>query len=146
MAAASFDLPEDRHYDCEQHLWVQRDEGSGLVRIGLDAVAVESLGTLAYVALKDVGTVVSTGEPLGSLEAAKMTASLLAPVGGTVVELNEHVLEDPTGVAGNLYGEGWLLVLEPADWAGESGRLVGPDGVKDYHDREVERKRAEDAK
>ncbi len=45
------DVPPDRHYDEARHLWAQHDASTGNVRVGIDAIALESLGDLAYVAL-----------------------------------------------------------------------------------------------
>ena len=79
-SSRAFDVPHDRHYDRAHHLWARRDDGTGRVRIGVDAIGLESLGELAYVELREEGRVVTRGEPVGSLEAAKMTTTIAAPV------------------------------------------------------------------
>ena len=83
------DVPPDRHYDEARHLWAQHDASTGNVRVGIDAIALESLGDLAYVALHEVGTAVTRGDTVGSLEAAKMTTTVVAPVSGTVIARND---------------------------------------------------------
>ena len=50
-ADRSFHIPEDRHYQREHHLWAKPDADTGNVRVGIDAIGLESLGELAYVAL-----------------------------------------------------------------------------------------------
>ena len=139
----SFEVPRDRHYDGIHHLWAQRDEGSGRVRVGIDSIGLESLGELAYVTLHAVGAAVGRGEALGSLEAAKMTSVIAAPVGGTVVARNEAVLGDPLLVNRDPYGDGWLVEIEPASWEADAGELIGGDAVAEWAAAETERLRAE---
>jgi glycine cleavage system H protein len=118
------DVPGDRHYDRSSHLWARLDPRTGRVRVGIDAIGLESLGELAYVALRGTGCAVARGEPLGTLEAAKTTTTIAAPVGGTIVARNDEVLADPLAVNRDPYGAGWLVELEPASWAREAALLV----------------------
>ena len=74
--------PADRHYERTRHVWAHRNADSGRVRIGIDALALESLGELAYVALRATGSSVARGESVGTLEAAKMTSDIATPIAG----------------------------------------------------------------
>ena len=107
------DVPHDRHYDRVHHLWARRDEGTGRVRVGIDAIALMSFGELAYIALPEEGRNVTRGEPLGSLEAAKMTTTIASPLSGKVVARNASVLADPLAVNRDPYGSGWLVEIVP---------------------------------
>ena len=100
VSEAPFPIPSDRFYDRDHHLWALPDTESGRVRVGIDAIGLESLGELAYVELVEIGTSVTRGESLGTLEAAKMTGSISAPVSGTIVRRNDAVLGDPLSSAG----------------------------------------------
>ena len=121
-------FPQDCYYDRTNHLWVQKHPDHPRVRVGIDSLGLESLGDLAYIALAPVGTRVVRGRPGGTLEAAKMTGELIAPVSGTVSARNEDVLRDPSLVNRENYGRGWLLIVEPSDWETESAELVhGPE-------------------
>jgi glycine cleavage system H protein len=137
------DVPHDRYYERERHLWLQRDAKSGRVRVGIDAIGLESLGELAYVTLCAVGTTVARGEPVGSLEAAKMTSAVVAPVGGTVVARNDAVLRDPLLANEDPYGRGWLFELEPAAWDEEAAGLVFGEAVAAWAADRIERLREE---
>jgi glycine cleavage system H protein len=134
-------FPADRSYDREHHLWSRREADSGAVRVGMDMLGLESLGDLVVVALRPVGTAVRRGEALGTLEAAKMTGDIIAPVSGTIVAHNPAVLRDPHLVNRSPYEEGWLALLEPLDWPAECGALVGAEGLDDWVRREIERYR-----
>lgn len=126
------DVPADRHYDPAHHLWARRDPDTGRVRIGVDAIGLESLGELAYVALAEPGRRVARGGSLGSLEAAKMTTAITAPCAGTVVARNDAVLADPLLVNREPYGGGWLVEIEPPGpeaWQQDAARLVSGAAV-----------------
>ena len=48
---------------------------------------------------------------------------LLAPVGGVVLARNEAVLASPEELQQDPYGDGWLLLLQPADPAQLDGLM-----------------------
>lgn len=134
-------FPADRCYDAEHHMWVQHETATGRVRVGMDVLGLESLGDLVVVALHPVGTRVRRGQALGTLEAAKMTGEIIAPVSGTVVEHNTAVLRDPSGVNRSPYDDGWLLRLEPHGWPAEGEQLIGAERLEAWVRREIERYR-----
>jgi glycine cleavage system H protein len=139
------DVPHDRHYDRDHHLWAQLDPRTGRVRIGIDAIVLESLGELAYVALRETGCTIARGEPLGTLEAAKMTTTIQAPVGGRIVARNDAVLADPLAVNREPYGSGWLVEIEPRAWQAEATSLVSGSAVAPWAEGELRKLRAGDA-
>ncbi len=135
----AFDVPQDRFYDKATHLWARPDAASGRVRVGIDAIGLESLGELAYVAVPEVGNTVERGGSLGSLEAAKMTTHVVAPVSGAVVARNDAALADPLLVNRDPYGDGWLVEIEPASWDAEAAELVSGDAIPAWAAAEIER-------
>ena len=137
------DVPHDRCYDGTHHVWARRDAESGRVFVGIDGMGLESLGELAYIGLRDEGTRVTQGDAVGTLEAAKMTSRIVAPVSGTVVARNEDALRDPLAVNRDPYGAGWLVALEATDWEGDSRRLISGDAIDEWVASEIERLRAE---
>ncbi|MDA1205530.1 MAG: glycine cleavage system protein H, partial [Cyanobacteria bacterium] len=58
-----------------------------------------------------------------SVESVKAVEDLLAPVGGVVLARNEAVLASPEELQQDPYGEGWLLLLQPADPAQLEGLM-----------------------
>jgi len=134
-----FDLPVDRHYERDSHLWIRRDTRTGRVRIGIDALGLQSLGKLAYVSLQAVGITLTQGESVGSFEAAKMTSDIVTPISGTVVARNEDVLRDPLLVNQAPHDGGWLFELEPTRWAEESEFLVSGAAIAPWAAAEAAR-------
>jgi glycine cleavage system H protein len=138
----SFEFPRELSYEASQHLWVRRDEGNRIV-VGIDHLGLESLGELAYVSLKPLGSRIERGEALGTLEAAKMTTDVASPVSGRIVERNEAALEDPLLVNRDPYGNGWLVRIEPTSWTSESADLISGPAIAEWAASEVKRYRAE---
>jgi len=143
-SVSKFDFPADLHYEPNHHFWARYDPVSGQVTVGLDQLGLQVLGELAYVALPTPGETVARGDAMGTLEAAKMTTELIAPVSGTVLSRNEDLLRDPSPVNSEPYDGGWMVVLEPSDWIGESEALIGGDAVDSWIESEIERFRQEE--
>ena len=108
-----------RYADCHEYV---RPEGERL-RLGLSAFAVDQLGDIVFVELPEVGATVQQGASFGSVESVKAVEDLLAPVGGVVLARNEAVLASPEELQQDPYGEGWLLLLQPADPAQLEGLM-----------------------
>lgn len=117
----------DRAYHPDTHVWVERRAG-GTVHLGLDPLGLETMGTLAQVALAAAGTVVERGEALGTVEAEKFVGPLESPLSGSVVALNDAAVTDPRSVHDDPYAA-WLVELDPADLAGEATSLVTGDDI-----------------
>jgi glycine cleavage system H protein len=134
---AGFGVALDRVYDPAGHFWVSM-VGATAARIGMDALGVETSGTIAQLAFLPVGENLKRGEPFGSLEAAKFVGPLTSPLSGTVTAANDAVVVDPALVERDPYGDGWLVELELAD-PGELGELIsGIDAIPAWFAAEVE--------
>jgi glycine cleavage system H protein len=132
-----FAVALDRAYDPAGHFWVATI-GPNRVRIGLDALGVETSGTLAQLAFLPLGEFLKRGEAFGSLEAAKFVGPLTSPLSGTLVATNDAVVADPALVERDPYGAGWLVELDLAD-SGELRDLIsGADVIPVWFEAEVE--------
>ena len=134
---AGFPVDLARAYDPQTHLWVL-DLGGGRLRVGLDALGVETSGTLAAVAFIAGGTELARGEPFGSLEAAKFVGPFVAPVSGRLIAVNEAVLGDPSLVERDPYGAGWLVEFDTTGFEATGNLVVGPDAVNAWFAATVE--------
>lgn len=127
LEVAGYRLRRDRAYDPDTHVWVQPVAG-GRVRIGLDPLGIETMGTLAQLDLPAPGTGVRRGEPAGSLEAEKFVGPLECPVTGVVVAVNADAVADPRTVHADPFAT-WLVEVDPADYDGEAAELVAGGDV-----------------
>ena len=106
---ANFVVPEENYYT-KDHEWASVDEN--MVTVGVTEFAQDSLGEIVYVELPETGQKVTQGEPFGVVESVKAVSDLVAPVSGTVVEVNESVQEDPGVINDDSMNDGWLVRIE----------------------------------
>jgi glycine cleavage system H protein len=107
-----FRIPRSLRYSRED-LWV-RLEGERAV-VGISDFLQQKAGDAAFVELAEVGTHLTAGERLGTLETIKATVILPSPLTGTVLARNEALEEAPERVNQDPYGDGWLVELRPDD-------------------------------
>lgn len=134
---AGFAVALDRAYDASGHFWVSMI-ADDRARIGMDALGVETSGTIAQLAFLPSGEQLKRGEPFGSLEAAKFVGPLTSPLTGTVSATNDAVVADPSLVERDPYGAGWLVELDLADPAELTDLVSGPQPIKGWFEAEVE--------
>ncbi len=109
------DVRTDRRYTIE-HEWALV-EGDNRVKVGITDYAQDALGDVVFVELPEVGAEVTVGDGMAEVESTKSVADVYAPVGGTVVEVNEALANTPELVNRDPYGEGWFVVIESGDLA-----------------------------
>jgi glycine cleavage system H protein len=137
VEVAGFEVALDRAYDPAGHFWVTM-VASDRARIGLDALGLETSGTLAQLAFLPVGEFLKRGEPFGSLEAAKFVGPLTSPLSGTLTATNDSVVADPALVERDPYGAGWLVEIDLADTAELRDLISGADVIPVWFAAEVE--------
>jgi glycine cleavage system H protein len=76
---------------------------------------------------------------MGTLEAAKMTGDLTAPVSGLIVARNDRVVNNPALVNESPYVEGWMVVIQPSDWEAEAAQLISGDELPAWVESEIAR-------
>jgi glycine cleavage system H protein len=98
-------FPADLSYTAE-HEWLAA--GSPMT-FGITDTAAEALGDIVYLELPSVGAEIVAGAVCGEIESTKSVSELFSPVSGTVVEVNEAAVGDPSLVNSDPYGAGWLV-------------------------------------
>jgi len=105
-------FPNELKYS-KDHEWV-RVEGNKAVS-GITSHAAEALGDVVFVELPEVDDSVTAGEAFGSVESVKAVSDVFSPVSGTVVAVNEALLDSPELINSDPYGEGWMIEVEMED-------------------------------
>jgi glycine cleavage system H protein len=100
-------IPDDLRYT-EAHEWV-RDQGDGVVRIGITDHAQSQLGDIVFVSLPAVGEALASGAAVGEVESTKSVSDLYAPVAGTVTAVNAALDANPELINSGPYAEGWMI-------------------------------------
>ena len=101
-------LPAHLHYTLE-HEWL---DDATPATVGITSTAAEALGDIVYLELPAAGETVTAGTVVGEIESTKSVSELYSPVSGTVVEINQAAVEDPSVVNSDPYGQGWLLKVD----------------------------------
>lgn len=126
------EIPDELSYWVEKHVWV-REDGEGLLVIGVTDTAQHLAARVVAVTAKKVGRAVERGQSVATLESGKWVGPVPAPVDGEIAEVNPAMATDPTLVNSDPYGAGWIVRLRPRDWAGQKAMLAtGAAGVEAY--------------
>jgi glycine cleavage system H protein len=105
-------FPEDLLYSHE-HIWVRID--GDMATLGITDYAQESLGEILSVEFPEIDTYVERDETFGSIESTKAVVDLISPVAGTVVSINEDIIDDIGIINSDPHDTGWLAVIEMDD-------------------------------
>lgn len=108
-------VPSELRYT-ETHEWVAKQD-DGVLRVGITAHAQELLGDMVFVELPELNLEVQAGSECVVLESVKAAADVYSPVSGEIIEVNEQVLDNPSLLNTDPYGEGWLFQIRPMDEA-----------------------------
>jgi glycine cleavage system H protein len=106
------DFPEELHYS-KEHIWVRVEGGRAVV--GITDYAQSELGKITSIELPEAGDEIQQEDSFGSIEARKTVADLYAPLTGTVLELNEELLDNPALLNEDPYDSGWIIVVSLDD-------------------------------
>ncbi len=111
-ATSGFNVARDHYYHFG-HSWARVEYG-GRVRVGIDDFALRLLGPQDQIQIPGLGSRIGQNEPQAVLKRNGKEAPTLSPVDGTVVAVNHHVLNKSILPNDDPYGEGWLMVVQPA--------------------------------
>ena len=112
----------------ETHEWV-KDEGDGLVMIGISGVALDLLGDIVYLELPEVGSSSVKGESFGIIESVKAASDIYSPVSGEIVGVNKIIEEDFNILKDSPYRDGWMIQIKMSD-ASDLDGLLDAEGYK----------------
>ena len=129
------DFPEDLKYS-KEHEWSKVEDGS--VVVGITDYAQENLGEVVYVELPEEGSQVSRSEAFGVVESTKAVSDLYAPVSGTVIEINDTLLDSPELINEDPYEDGWMIRIETSN-PGELDTLLDSKAYAKFIKEEAEK-------
>ncbi|PKM59130.1 MAG: glycine cleavage system protein H [Firmicutes bacterium HGW-Firmicutes-4] len=91
------------------HEWV-KVEGN-LATIGITDFAQHSLGDIVYIELPEIGDTIGKDETFGVVESVKAASDVYLPVSGTIVKINEALVDEPELVNVDAF-ENWMVCVE----------------------------------
>lgn len=126
-------FPDNLKYH-KEHTWV-RVSGKRAT-IGITDYAQDSLGDIVYIDLPEVDSTVEAGAEMSEIESTKATSPIIAPVSGTVIEVNEDLSESPEIINEDPYDKGWIAVIELSN-ASEIDDLMDSSEYEKYIEEEA---------
>ena len=111
-------IPSNLKYTYDDE-WIRLEGEFGY--IGITDYAQHELGDITFIDIDAdlVGETLKAEEVFGAVEAVKISAELMMPVAGEVVEVNETLADEENAKLVNTdpYGEGWMLKIKVNDVA-----------------------------
>ncbi len=130
-------LPADRRY-ARNHMWCLAappphpqplspgGERGELFRFGFTTYAVRLMQDVYFLDWEvNAGDVVALKQKIGHIETSKAMSDLFAPIAGDLVRFNADLLNDPSAINVDMYGNGWLFEM-----AGSESETMS---VQDYY-------------
>ncbi len=118
-------LPADRRY-ARNHMWCLPIDGG--LRFGFTSYAVRLMQDVYFLDWEvNPGDALALKQKIGHIETSKAMSDLFAPVAGTLVRFNADLLNDPSAINVDMYGNGWLFEMS-------TGTDADTLSVQEYHD------------
>jgi len=124
--------PEDLKYH-KEHTWAK--VSGKKATIGITDYAQNALGDIVYIDLPEVDANIEINSEIGEIESTKATSSIISPLSGRVIEVNEDLTETPETINEDPYGKGWIAVVEIDDIA-EVNDLMDASEYEKYVEEE----------
>ena len=119
-------IPKNLRY-APTHEWAGLE--GDVCNVGITAFAVEQLTDVVFVELSKVGTKLKAGDKFGVIESVKAVSDLYAPIDGEITAVNDAIVKDPSIIAADPYGKGWMVKLKVAPGI-KLDALLTPDQYK----------------
>ena len=97
---------EENFLYTKEHEWVSIEDN--IATMGITDYAQSELGDIVFIELPAVGRQVAVNEALAVVESVKTASELFSPVTGTVVAVNDAVVNEPELVNDNAF-QTWLF-------------------------------------
>ncbi|MCM1517590.1 MAG: glycine cleavage system protein GcvH [Pseudoflavonifractor sp.] len=119
-------------YYSPTHEYVKVDGNIGY--IGITDYAQHQLGNVVYVDMPEQGDDITAGEDFGAVESVKAASDLIAPVSGAVIDINEHLIDNPRLINEDAMNC-WIIKVELTNPA-ELDNLLDESGYREVCDKE----------
>ena len=102
----------------QTHQWI-RESDHGLYTLGISDFAQIQLSDIVFIQLPIIHTLATQGEELAVIESVKTAGSVLTPITGEVIEINNALLQSPELLNEDPFNLGWIAKMKmtgsPAD-------------------------------
>ena len=103
------------------------------VRVGMTDHAQMLLREIVRAELPSPGTTMKQNDQCGIVESVLALAYLVAPISGTVEQVNSLVQSEPELLNEDPYVRGWLLTMKPSNLKAELANLMNFQKAVEWH-------------
>ena len=135
MEVEGYNMPDELYYH-KEHTWAKVDGNKA--KVGVNDFTQKLAGEISYVEAPFEGDEVTQDDEVGTLETGKWVGKIYAPVSGTVTAINENLMDDPTIINEDPYGEGWIYEVVMSD-TGELKNLMQGDCAAAWLKEEIKK-------
>jgi glycine cleavage system H protein len=89
--------------------WVKKEEN--LYKVGLTIDDIEDVGEIAFVDLPKKGSI-EEGDSFVNVEASKVVSEFTSPLSGSIVGINEALMEAPENLKSDDADKNWIAIFE----------------------------------
>jgi len=125
-----YEMVEGLYYS-KEYFWVRVEDGKA--RMGITDYAQKQLREIVFAELPSAGDTITQNEPFGTVESVKAVSDLVAPLTGTIEEVNEEARSKPELLNEDPYGKGWLLIVSPTNLEKELKGLMDFKKAVEWH-------------
>lgn len=93
----------------QSHLWV--DIEHQIATVGISDFARNAIGEVEYLEIAPVGTCVSAGLSIGTLETAKLVIEIISPVTGVITNVNSSYGKKKSSVS-SIEASNWICMIQ----------------------------------
>ena len=93
------------------YFWTKKLD-NGNTRVGLNDQGRDDLGKISFIDVPAKGTTLEDGGKFVSVEAEEAVTDLDSPVAGTIVAVNDKVVDDPAGLSSDDEAENWIVEVK----------------------------------
>ncbi|MGA9407374.1 MAG: glycine cleavage system protein H [Bacteroidota bacterium] len=104
------------------HSWVLVQSSKEVIA-GIDDFAQRCIGRLGSIELPRAGSVLRQGETMVTMKHGSKSLSTVAPVSGTILEVNARLGDNPSIINDSPLEKGWIVKIAPQDLAFELHNL-----------------------
>jgi len=90
--------------------WLKVENSIGIM--GITDYAQDQLGDIVYVEEIKKGAKLNKGELLTTVESVKAVSDIYSPVSGEIIEVNQNIINEPSLINKDPYGEGWFAKIK----------------------------------
>jgi glycine cleavage system H protein len=107
-------LTKDEFLPYMGYEWLQIEDDN-TVTIGINEDGLNEISEITAVQLPAENEEVTADEICAELETEEGPLNIYSPVDGKIVEINAAVVENPSLITEDPFGDGWLIRVEPND-------------------------------